>query len=86
MRQLLAEQLTQVAGGELTMSYDHKSTHYHYDMPAVTFTLQYDGSIPPEFQTMIDDGASFHDMQPYLMIYQVVLNATKAQYPDLFTC
>jgi len=84
MHNLSKEQIKKVSGAQIVMSYTSETRNYHYDVPGVTFTLQFDGSIPPEFQAMIDSGASFYDMQPYLLIYQIVLANTRSAYPDLF--
>lgn len=85
MQILSKKNLREVSGRGLVMDYTHHSSSYQYNLEPVYFTLQFDGSIPPEFQTMIDNGASFREMEPYLLIYQAVLHNTKILYPDLFT-
>jgi hypothetical protein len=49
-----------------------------YEHMTITFTT--DGSLPPEFQKMIDDGASWEQMAPWLTMYSMIMYHN----PELF--
>lgn len=83
MRQLSKSCLRQISGGaELVFDISQRYTTNHYS--SVAFTLQYDGSMPPELQARIDAGESYDSMKMDLFVYSLMYEQCKMLYPDLF--
>lgn len=75
--------LNYISGAGLIMSGEDKCTEYQYSY--VVYTMQYDGSMPPELQARIDAGESYRSMQSDLMTYSIHLSLEKYYNPHLFT-
>lgn len=74
--------LEQISGAGLTISGEDYSSEKRYSY--VVYTMQYDGSMPPEFQKRIDEGESYHSMRSDLMTYNIHISIEKYYNPHLF--
>jgi hypothetical protein len=82
---LLNIEETKFVSGAVNMTYTEESKSNFKEYSYVAYTMQYDGSLPPEFQKRIDAGESFRSMQSDMMAYQYHLHVMKSLYPEMFT-
>jgi len=74
-----------VSGGYVNLSYENNCKLSRTTETRIIFTMQFDGSTPPEFQTRIDAGESFESMKADLRMYHTIRHMMKAQNPQLFS-
>lgn len=80
---LIDVNLDQISGAGLKMSGEDYSSQKNYSY--VAYTMQFDGSMPPELQARIDSGESFYSMRDDLMVYSHHLALMQFYHPELFT-
>lgn len=71
--------------GATTFNYTEESKGGTQNYSYIAYTMQYDGSLPPEFKKRIDAGESFRSMRDDMMVYQCHLQIMKNNYPEMFT-
>ena len=75
MREIHRELLQRVAGASyVAVDYTECIVPTIGIRETINITVPLDGSMPPEFKTMIDNGASFDEMAPWLMLYSIMLH------------
>jgi hypothetical protein len=79
------KQVHQVSGGYINISHEHRLINTRTTETRTIFTMQFDGSTPPEFQQRIDAGESFESMQKDLRMYHVIRMMMKRDNPHLFS-
>jgi len=76
-------QVRSISGG-IYINYDSDHWSSNKKIEGNPFTIQFDGSLPPEFKARINAGESFesmkNDMRDYLMIVEVL----KTFHPEMF--
>lgn len=80
---LISKNLDQISGAGLKMFGEDKVSQNNYTY--VAYTMQFDGSMPPELQARIDAGESFHSMRDDLMVYSHHLALMQFYHPEFFT-
>lgn len=82
MRALEPEFLSAVSGAAyLTADYVEVVSPSSGSYQTMAITINPDGSLPKELQEMIDNGATWEQMAPFLMLYSFI----KATHPELFS-
>jgi len=85
MNIITSKQIHQVSGGYINLSHEHKLITTRTTETRTIFTMQFDGSTPPEFQQRIDAGESFESMKADLRMYHTIRLMMKANTPHLFS-
>lgn len=76
--------LSLISGGYY-VHYDEEHHHSFSTTNGSAFTMQWDGSLPPEFQARIDSGESFKSMQDDMRDYLMITRTLQFFHPELFT-
>lgn len=82
---LTNNQTHEIAAGYVNISHEHRVSYSRATESRTIFTMQFDGSTPPEFQQRIDAGESFESMQKDLRMYHVIRMMMKNRNPNLFS-
>ena len=83
--ELLHLEQTSMVSGAIRYEYTEESYTTFREYESVTFTIQFDGSTPPELQKRIDAGESYESMKLDLLVYQHLLYRYRFYYPERFT-
>ena len=74
-----------LVSGAIKFEYTEESYKTFREYESTSFTIQFDGSTPPELQKRIDAGESFDSMKQDLVVYQHLLYRYRFYYPERFT-